>query len=105
MNGLFVTLAAFASLSGLYVMQSVWNDNTVTRDAPWVRNSYRFSMIGISLAFLWCAAGVYESDQAPWPPIFAVTIFWDVIMVTRAVSIGVRRSHWDSPGMSVDYWR
>lgn len=102
MTFLFVVLSTFGSLSGLYVMQSVWKDHTVVRDEPWLRWIYRLAMIGISLTFLWSAGIVYEGE-APRPPIFLLAFFWDVVMVTRAISIGMRRSHWDAPG--VRHWQ
>jgi hypothetical protein len=100
MIGLFTTLSAFASLSGLYVMQSVWKDDTVTRDAPPIRWSYRLAMLGMSLGFLWCAANTYDSNTLPSAPDVVMVVFWNIIMVTRAVSIGIRRYRWGHSHLS-----
>ena len=89
---LFAFAVFIGAIASVHLMQLSWKHEDQC-NPPWIRNLKALSHVAVALSFLWCLSYSEWKAWAPWPPMLALIVMFDVNIIVRIMSIYWKHRH------------
>ena len=89
LSSVFAIACIIGTMLSTFVMQATWAESE-NREHSALRWFRRVSQFALAATLLWAVSYAVETSWQPWPPVMALVISIDALMLGRAISMWMR---------------